>query len=159
MTFGIWLLRKLWTVVKGRQQLLFACLLHLSVCVSKKIHSVLEVIQIFVIFFKNSIQTDYLSFWQGVSNDKSLLENYINKEHSHKHAYRYAMEFSPLVRYICVIHVLIWHLQNWCSILGVGIFTYEFLSPSKLPYFLVLPLSNELPPLSITCLLKPEVFL
>lgn len=51
MTFGIWLLRKLWTVVKGRQQLLFACLLHLSVCVSKKIHSVLEVIQIFVIFF------------------------------------------------------------------------------------------------------------
>lgn len=107
MTFGIWLLRKLWTVVKGRQQLLFACLLHLSVCVSKKIHSVLEVIQIFVIFFKNLIQTDYLSFWQGVSNDKSLLENYINKEHSHKHAYRYAMEFSPLVRYICVIHVFI----------------------------------------------------
>lgn len=52
MTFGIWLLRKLWTVVKGRQQLLFACLLHLSVCVSKKIHSVLEVIQIFVIFLK-----------------------------------------------------------------------------------------------------------
>lgn len=35
-------------------------------------------------FFKNSIQTGYLSFWQGVSNDKSLLENYINKEHSHK---------------------------------------------------------------------------
>lgn len=58
-------------------------------------------------FFKNSIQTGYLSFWQGVSNDKSLLENYINKEHSHKHAYRYAMEFSPLVRYICVIHVFI----------------------------------------------------
>lgn len=58
-------------------------------------------------FLKNSIQTGYLSFWQGVSNDKSLLENYINKEHSHKHAYRYAMEFSPLVRYICVIHVFI----------------------------------------------------
>lgn len=58
-------------------------------------------------FFKNSIQTGYLSFWQGVSNGKSLLENYINKEHSHKHAYRYAMEFSPLVRYICVIHVFI----------------------------------------------------
>lgn len=54
--------------------------------------------------------------------------------------------------FVCILQNWIGHLQNWCSILGVGIFTYEFLSPSKLPYFLVLPLSNELPPyLSLAC--------
>lgn len=76
-------------------------------CFKENTFSVRSDTNICYFFLKFNSNTDYLTFWQGVSNDKSLLENYINKEHSHKHAYRYAIEFSPLVRYICVIHVFI----------------------------------------------------